>query len=79
MAEDGDDVIFPRLYRPLCGIVTVDSRSGELVVDVLVHEVVDKCIGALVVELLETGAETAGDEEVENALIRKEDLVESPH
>ena len=34
--------------------------GGELVVNVLVHEVVDECIGAFVIELLEARAEAAG-------------------
>ena len=44
----------------------------------LVLEVVDKFIGALVVELLEAEVEAAGDEEAEGTLVYQKDLVGGP-
>ena len=41
-------------------------------------EVVDECIGALIVELLEAGMEAAGDKEAEGTLARQHDLVGGP-
>ena len=51
---------------------------GDLVLDVLVLEVVGECIGAIIVKLLEAGAEAAGDEEAEETIVRQQDLVGCP-
>ena len=57
--EYGDEVIFERAYCTFSGVATVDLGGGKLECDIFIVEVVDECLGALVVQLLEAGAESS--------------------
>ena len=59
-AERGNKVVLEGSDGALCGVAAMDVRGAELEVDVFGIEEVDQRARGLVVQLLETGSESAG-------------------
>ena len=68
-------MVFERAYCTFSGVATVNLWGGKLEGHVFIVEVVDECFGALVVQFLEAGAETSGDEKFVSALVSQQYLV----
>ena len=58
--ERGNKVVLEGSDGALCGIVAMDVRGVELKVDILGIDEVDQRTQGLVVQLLETGSESTG-------------------